>query len=170
MKPIRNILLTSLIATLALFSVIYTSCNKNKCHNVTCLNQGTCDGGYCVCPRGFEGNRCQTLSREKFIATYNGGDSCHDATTPNHFTQYPVHLLSRLNDSTEMVLTNLLDDPSDSAICTIQTTDSFTFIGSNNSTTFTGTGKMRNDSLWMIYHVVHSVYSYDCAYFGQSLR
>lgn len=170
MKPIQSILLTAFL-TISVFSiVVYSACNKNKCHNVTCLNQGVCDGGHCVCPRGFEGNRCQTLSRDKFIFTYNGGDSCQGTPFNNHFTQYPVHLLARLNDSTEMVLMNLLNDPSDSAICTIQTTDSFTFIGSNNSTTYTGTGKLRNDSLWMSYHVVHDTSSYDCRYFGQSLR
>lgn len=170
MKPKQNILLAAALILSVLSAVLYTSCNKNKCHNVTCLNQGKCDGGNCVCPVGFEGNRCQTLSRNKFISTYNGGDSCQGETVDNHFTQYPVHLLAVLHDSLELTLSNLLNDMADSATCTIQSTDSFTFIGSNNSTTFTGTGKLRNDSLWLNYHVVQGIVSYDCKYFGQGLR
>ncbi len=155
------------IFTLSAFSlVIYTSCNKNKCNNVICLNLGVCDGGKCICPTGFEGNRCQTLSRDKFIFTYNGHDSC----TGPHYSNYEIHMLAVLNDSVEMNMKNFLGNYQDSATCTIQSTDSFTFIGSNNSTTYTGWGKLSNDSLWLVYHVMHDTTSYDCKYFGQSLR
>ncbi len=61
MKPMRYLLLTAVL-TFAVFSVItWTACNKNKCHNVVCLNNGECDGGKCVCPVGFEGLRCEIL-------------------------------------------------------------------------------------------------------------
>ncbi len=40
----------------------------------------------------------------------------------------------------------------------------------NNSTTYTGWGKLRNDSLWLAFHVQEDTSSYDCKYFGQSLR
>jgi len=166
MKPIRAILLTAFFTLSAFSAVVYTSCNKNKCDNVICLNLGVCNGGSCVCPTGFEGNRCQTLSRDKFIFTYNGGDSC--STKIN--TIYPIYILAVLSDSLEMNMKNFLNNPQDSAVCTIQSTDSFTFIGSNNSTTYTGTGKLSNDSLWMTYHVIHDTTSYNCSYFGQSLR
>jgi hypothetical protein len=167
MRPKRYLVLAAFI-TVAVFSVAtYSACNKNKCHNVVCLNNGACFGGTCKCPTGFEGNRCQTLSRDKFIYNYNGYDLCGDSSL---YHPYSVQLLAVLHDSTEMVLRNLLDNLDDSAICTIQSTDSFTFIGSNNSTTFTGVGHLSNDSLWLYYHVVHDTTSYDCKYFGQSLR
>jgi len=105
--------------------------------------------------------------RDKFLFTYSGGDSCH---VPAVYTQYQVHLLATLTDSITMTLTNLLDTAADSAICTIQSTDSFTFIGSNNAVTYRGSGKMRNDSLWLIYSVKSDTTLYNCRYFGQSLR
>lgn len=170
MKAMRNLLVTILVALSAVLAVSYSACNKNKCHNVTCLNHGVCDGGNCVCPVGFEGNRCQTLMRDKFIANYNGFDSCGFDSFADTVTVYPVKLLAVLRDSVEMVLHNLMGEPADSAICTIQSTDSFTFIGSNNSTTYSGWGKMRNDSLWLRYHVQQDTTSFDCKFFGQSLR
>ena len=170
MKPIRTILLTAFLTLFVFSVVVYTSCNKNKCDKVICLNLGACDGGNCVCPTGFEGNRCQILSRDKFIFTYNGGDSCTGKITGKVFNKYPLYILAVLTDSVSMNMKNFLGNPQDSATCTIQSTDSFTFQGSNNSTTFSGTGKLSNDSLWMTYHVVHDTISYDCKYFGQSLR
>jgi hypothetical protein len=166
MKLIRTVLLTAVCVLMAFSAVVYSSCNKNKCDKVVCLNLGACDNGTCKCPTGYEGDRCQTLSRDKFIATYNGGDSC----THNVYNRYEIRLTAILYDSVEMNMKNFLGNYQDSATCTIQSTDSFTFIGSNNSTTYTGWGKMRNDSLWMVYHVVHDTTSYDCKYFGQSLR
>ncbi len=169
MRASRNILITAFLTLFIFIAASYTACNKNKCHNVTCVSRGVCDGGKCVCPVGFEGSRCEKLMRDKFIFNYNGYDSCHsfygDTMKP-----YSVKLIAVLHDSLEMTLTNLLGDPSDSANCTIQSTDSFTFIGSNNSTTYTGWGKLRNDSLWLAFHVQENINSYDCKYFGQSLR
>jgi hypothetical protein len=167
MKPIRSILLAAFLTLFVFSAVVYTACNKNKCHNVVCLNLGACDGGNCICPTGFEGNRCQTKSRDKFLFTYNGGDSC---TAPYGYHVYSVHLLASTTDSMQMVMKNFLNNMDDSAICTIQAIDSFTFIGSNNSTTYTGKARLSHDSLWMVYHVIHDTTSYDCKYFGQSLR
>jgi len=166
MQPIRNILVTAFCTLLVFSAVVYSACNKNKCDNVICLNLGACDGGTCYCPTGFEGPRCATLSRDKFVATYNGGDTCGDNIG---YTQYPIYLLSILYDSVELNMKNLLNNINDSAVCTMQATDSFTFIGANNSTTFTGSGRLSNDSLWLHYHIVHDTISYDCEYVGTSL-
>lgn len=166
MKQLRTIVLTAMLTVIAFSAVIYTSCNKNKCDKVVCLNLGACDAGNCICPTGFEGNRCQTLSRDKFIFTYSGGDSC----TRGGINRYQIYMLAVLNDSVEMTMKNFLGNYQDSATCTIQSTDSFTFIGSNNSTTYTGYGKLSNDSLHMTYSVIHDTTSYICKYFGQSLR
>src|SRR5580704_2169466 len=116
MKSIRSILLTAFL-TLSVFSaVIYSACNKNKCDKVVCLNLGVCDGGNCNCPVGYEGNRCQTKSRDKFIFTYNGGDSC-GKVFGNHV--YSIYLLAISTDSLQMVMKNFLNNMDDSAICTI---------------------------------------------------
>jgi hypothetical protein len=165
MKPIRLILLISLLSVAVVSAITYTSCKKDACNNVVCLNQGTCDGGNCTCPVGYEGLRCDTLSRNKFVFTYNGGDTCGSI-----YTQYPISLYAVSTNPLELTMKNFLNNPDDSAICTIQSTDSFTFIGANNSTTYTGWGRLRNDSLLMTYSVEHDTTSYVCTYFGQSLR
>ena len=167
MKPIRLILLTSFIIAACFYTITYTACKKDACKHVVCLNSGTCYEGNCQCPVGYEGLRCDTLSRDKFVFRYNGGDSCGTGLV---YTQYYVTLEAVAANPYELTMKNFLNNPQDSAICTIQSTDSFTFIGANNSTTYTGWGKLSNDSLWMTYSVEHDTISYSCHYFGQSLR
>lgn len=166
MKSKSLVLLTALV-TIAIFSLIsYTACKKDPCGNVVCLHLGACDGGNCVCKVGYEGLRCETLSRDKFIFTFNGHDSC----TRFGLHQYPLHFEAMLNDPREMTMWNILDDPQDSAVCTIQAVDSFTFIGSNNATTYRGWGTLRHDSLYIKFHVDQDTTSYDCNYHGLGLR
>ena len=167
MNRIRLVALTALFSAIFFSAITYTACKKDSCHNVVCQNLGTCDGGICTCPVGYEGSRCDTLSRDKFVYTYNGGDSCG---IPVYYTQYPIKLLAVINNPFELTMMNFLNNPQDSALCTIQSVDSFTFIGANNSTTYSGYGKLSHDSLHMTYHVEHDTTSYDCHYFGQSLR
>jgi len=169
MKPISNVLLTLLLITVVFSAVMYTACNKNHCSNITCLNNGSCDGGNCVCPIGFEGLRCEILSRDKFVNTYNGHDSC-GSFNGHTYEQYPIRLLAMRTDSIELTMMGILDSLSDSAVCTMQSPDSFYFQGLNNSTTYYGTGKLRNDSLFLQYHVQHDTTSFDCSYFGISLH
>ena len=167
MKPIRNILLTVFLTIIVITAVSYSACNKNNCSNVVCQHRGVCDGGTCFCPVGYEGIRCEILSRDKFIFNYNGSDICSNRTYPH---QYQIHLLATPGDSLELTMKNFIENPDDSAICTIQSVDSFSFIGSNNSTTYTGTGKLSHDSLWLYYQVIHDTSTYTCKYLGGSLR
>jgi len=165
MSAKRTILLTIALTLVVFSAVTYTACNKNKCKNVFCLNNGACDGGKCVCPVGYEGARCELLSRDKFVNTYNGQDSC-GSFNGHTYEQYPIRLTAMLEDSLELTMKGLLNELHDSATCTMITTDSFYFQGLNNSTTYYGTGKKRNDSLWLNYHVAHDTASYDCHWFG----
>ena len=168
---IRNILLTALL-TIALFSAIsYTACKKDACENVICLNLGACDGGKCVCLTGFEGARCETLSREKFIKTYNGYDTCNYTTLDSfRYDAYPIYFRAIQGDPRSMMMKNILHNMDDSAVCTMQGVDTFSFQGSNNTLTYVGTGKMRRDSLWLTYHAERDTSGYDCVFFGQGLR
>jgi hypothetical protein len=166
MKPIRNVLLAALTITIACFAIVYTSCKKDHCNNVVCQNGGACDGGNCTCPAGFEGTRCETLSRDKFIFVFNGSDTCsNDDTYTRQYTN-PIQFLAILANPVEMSMKNFLNNINDSAVCTMQSVDSFTFIGSNNSTTYTGFGTLRADTLKMIYHVQQDTISYNCEYVG----
>ena len=163
MKALRNILVTALL-TLGLFTIItYIACNKDRCHNVVCLNGGACDDGSCTCATGFEGNRCQTASRDKFIATFNGSDSC----SVEGFREYHIRFLEvPSGNKTQMTMKGILGTEADSGICSIQSADSFIFNGNNNATSYRGYGIIRNDSLRMVYHVLADTTNYDCKYSG----
>lgn len=162
MKVLRSIIITAIVTIGAIGAITYTACKKDKCNNVACLNAGTCDGGVCTCAAGFEGSRCEVESRNKFIATFNGGDSC----TVMGVNGYFINFVKKVDNKTQMTLRNMLGNPNDSAICTLVGTDTFTFNGSNNSVTYRGSGKWSNDSLWMKYHVQYDTINYDCKYFG----
>jgi hypothetical protein len=170
MRPMRTILF-SVVLTLVVFSTVtYTACTKkNHCLNVVCANGGLCDGGNCQCLVGYEGSRCEILSRDKFVNTYNGNDLCGNFNG-HTYDQYPIRLFVVRTDSIELLMQNILNNSQDSAICTMVASDSFNFQGVNNSTTYYGYGKLRNDSLWLNYHVQHDTSSYNCHYFGIGLH
>jgi hypothetical protein len=169
MKPIRNILLTAFLTLIVISSVIYiSSCKRDKCANVVCLNLGLCDGGNCVCMTGYEGIRCQTLSRDKLVATYSGGDLC-DINDTNQYHQYQLRFLAVPSAPLQLTIKNFLANPQDSAIAIMQSTDSFRFQGTNNGTTFSGVGTFRRDTLKMSYIVRIDTNSYTCNYLGGSL-
>lgn len=68
----------SMVITLPLF--VLNSCKKDPCKDVTCENNGTPteDGEdcKCVCGTAYEGERCETLVRAKFIGNFNGTEAC----------------------------------------------------------------------------------------------
>src|ERR1043165_540251 len=69
-------LLAGIITILVFAAVAYTSCKKDICHNVACLNGGYCKGGNCICPSGYTGSLCQTGPCEG-VHCKNGG-SCEN--------------------------------------------------------------------------------------------
>ncbi len=75
MKSFRLIALSALMTVGTFSTVVYTSCTKDACKGVTCQNGGTCDGGTCVCPTGYEGSSCETASREKILKTWTASDT-----------------------------------------------------------------------------------------------
>ena len=74
MNFIKNVALSAFLTIGAFGAVMYTSCNKDECKDVTCLNGGTCSGGNCVCTTGYEGINCETAMRTKFIDSWTASD------------------------------------------------------------------------------------------------
>jgi hypothetical protein len=73
MKSIKYIALSAFVTISAFCAVLYTSCTKDACKGVTCQHGGTCSGGNCTCPVGYEGANCQTLA---ILGTWGGTDAC----------------------------------------------------------------------------------------------
>jgi hypothetical protein len=50
----KNLISILFIISLSLLS----SCNKDECSDIKCLNNGTCINGNCECPSGYSGIYC----------------------------------------------------------------------------------------------------------------
>lgn len=63
MRLIKQVALGSFLALGFYFAILYTSCTKDACKTVNCLNGGSCNGGTCTCDTGIGGTNCQTIYR-----------------------------------------------------------------------------------------------------------
>jgi hypothetical protein len=165
MKPVRYVLLIAFLIVGVMSALVYTSCKKDKCVDVACKNLGACFDGNCTCLAGYEGSRCDTLSRKKFIYTWNGADSC-TAGLRAGVNQYPIYFQTIVSKPKEMQMKHFLNNWDDSANCTMQSTDSFTFTGNNNSTVYRGHGKLFNDTLKLVYDVDIDTVHFSCKWVG----
>ena len=72
MRSLKHIALGAFLTISVFCAVIYTSCSKDACKAVTCLNFGTCNGGICKCKTGIGGNNCETIYRNLYANNYKG--------------------------------------------------------------------------------------------------
>lgn len=57
-------------------TVLYSSCEKDTCADLTCKNGGSCAEGKCNCPTGYEGTICEEMSGTKFWGIFVGNHTC----------------------------------------------------------------------------------------------
>ncbi len=69
-SPLKKVLITALATISAFVSITYMSCNSDKCKTIVCAYGGVCNQGACICPSGYEGTNCETISSNKFIANW----------------------------------------------------------------------------------------------------
>lgn len=83
----KTFLLTA-IGVFAIFSTItLTSCKEDKCKATVCAYGGVCnEDGSCTCQTGYEGERCETITRNKFKGAWRVTE---DGTASNP-AQYAV--------------------------------------------------------------------------------
>jgi len=60
---------TLVLAALPPLALMAAACDP--CNDTQCLNGGSCYDGTCQCAYPFEGDRCQSLEREKFVGRYD---------------------------------------------------------------------------------------------------
>jgi hypothetical protein len=87
MKPMKHIAITIFIAIGIFCTVWYSSCSKDACMGVTCLNFGTCSGGSCMCDTGTGGNNCEVVYRNIYASAgaYSGVSSFNFSTSDTAF-------------------------------------------------------------------------------------
>ena len=80
MKFWKITLLTTVLFFAFSITVLYTACEKNPCNNLSCFNGGSCGGGICHCPTGYENTQCQDKSVTRYKGTYgfNSYTTCND--------------------------------------------------------------------------------------------
>lgn len=62
----KSIVLSALGAIAAFSAVTSTSCEPDKCKAVVCAYGGVCKEGTCICPTGYEGYQCETITRDRY--------------------------------------------------------------------------------------------------------
>jgi len=159
MKSIKNIALSAMLTFGAFAAVTYTACTKDDCKDVVCNNGGTCNGGSCTCPTGYEGANCEILSREKFVGTYVGTEICDQGTD-----NYSVTISSNSNNI--MVTVTNIYNQGFTGIGTMTGANSFSFNGSAGSTTYSGTGTLNGTQLTLTYSISSPAASNSCTFTG----
>src|SRR5690606_34343300 len=86
-NQMKTFLLTAM-GVLAIFSTVsMTSCKEDKCKTTVCAYNGVCnEDGSCTCQTGYEGERCETITRDKFKGAWRVTE---DGTSSNP-AQYAV--------------------------------------------------------------------------------
>lgn len=161
MKSMKYIALSAFLTLSAFCAVLYSSCTKDECKDVTCQNGGTCSGGTCTCVVGYEGTRCETKSRDKFIGTYVGSEICTIGTDNYSVT------ISANSDNVKLTYSNLYNNtPSITATCTMTATNTFSFSGTQSTITFTGTGTLTGNQLVVAYTITDGASTNTCTFTG----
>jgi hypothetical protein len=78
MKFWKPIILTTALFIAFTSIVLYSSCEKDPCTDITCKNGGSCANGVCKCPTGYEDPTCSTPSIARFVGVYAGYTTCNN--------------------------------------------------------------------------------------------
>jgi hypothetical protein len=76
-------LLLAKISFLSIILIAISSCSKDSCKDVSCPVTLECSHGACVCPNGYQGTNCDTLSAPKYLGTYQVSEEGCQNFPPN---------------------------------------------------------------------------------------
>lgn len=151
MKKARLILTASLLTIGAFSAVTFTSCSKDDE----------------VCPTGYEGSDCKTLSRTKFIGSWKGSEQC--STGDDNYTI----VISAGSGSELSIIYNNVYNQQFTATGNITGTNGFTFEGTGaGGVTFSGTGTLNTGTgqLAVTYTIyTGSILTNSCTFTGTKL-
>lgn len=148
MKSIKYVLLGVVVTVGIICTGLYSSCKKDVCKAVNCINGGTCSGGSCFCPNGVGGLNCEIIYRKQYEHVYkgSGSDDTGRAYIDNTFsftssndTSYTRMQISWDNHGPKMINMDI--------ILTSNTANGSTFTISSttvDSTVYTGSGTVNS--------------------------
>ncbi len=141
MKKVRVISTAAMLALLSVGTMTFMSCDKE-------------------CEIGYEGSNCKTLSREKFVGTWNGTEAC---TTGNDTYQLTI---TAAGDDIKLNYSNLYNE-NYSGQGTMTGTNTFSFSGENGGATWSGTGSIDGSGrLTVTYQIGNGAISNSCTFTG----
>src|SRR5690606_18468421 len=97
MKSIKNLAFTAFLTIGTLGTAMLASCNSDECKDVVCQNGGTCVGGNCVCPSGYEGVNCETESAAKYVGSWTAADKEEGSAIPSYTATITKNTVTVLN-------------------------------------------------------------------------
>lgn len=152
MRSLKLILL-SVFAALSVFCIVfYTSCSKDGCKGVTCMNNTTCSGGICNCSAkpGIGGTNCEIIYRRLYEYTYRGNGTADSGyiytdntlifaepipADTNNYNKMSLRWVDAVRKQTvafNIVLSNNLSTGSNFTTDTVVATDSSVYYGSGS--------------------------------------
>jgi len=99
--PFKTVLISALATLSVFFCVTYMSCNRDRCKTIVCAHFGVCNDGVCVCPSGYEGSNCETVSREKFLGNW----TVFEKGSATKAAQYAISI-QKSTQTTDVVIQN----------------------------------------------------------------
>jgi hypothetical protein len=103
---LKTIVLSAVTAFAAFSAVTYSSCNNDKCKAIACAYGGVCKDGDCICPSGYEGTQCETITRDKYVGVW----AVMENGTYTETSAFDVSIKPGLT-MTDLVITNFYNKP-----------------------------------------------------------
>ncbi len=67
----KIVMLSAFSALTAFTAVTFSSCKEDKCKAIVCAYGGVCSDGMCLCQSGYEGNQCETVTRQRYLGVWH---------------------------------------------------------------------------------------------------
>lgn len=98
----KSIVIPAFTVIAVFAAIVYSSCNRDKCKSVVCAYGGVCNGGACICPSGYEGSNCETVSRDKFLGNWY----VYEKGSITESGHYAISIVPGDNDITQVYIRN----------------------------------------------------------------
>lgn len=92
----------------AIFLLSISACDRKNCTKVVCPSYETCYQGQCLCPDGYQGTDCQTLSSTQYTGNWIVNENCGTNIPPNT-TGYYVYIAPTGSPANYLTVSNLLN-------------------------------------------------------------
>lgn len=123
--------------------MLFNSCEDDPCKDITCLNNGTCVDGTCLCATGYEGADCSTKSSAKFVGTWDGVDVC---SSGNY--NYTATITESSTEADKILISNFGGFGSTVVVSATVTGSTFSVPGQTfGSVTISGSGSISGDEI-----------------------